>query len=64
MNLIDLAQHFSEDDKLDLVNRIEESDAPLVRLWRWPSGARCALSVTGDVDSMTLIDFLRRPLEV
>jgi hypothetical protein len=43
---------------------VEASKGPLVRLWRWPAGARCALSVTGDVDSMTIVDFLRRPLEV
>jgi peptidoglycan/xylan/chitin deacetylase (PgdA/CDA1 family) len=55
---------FGEDDKRSLLDFIERSGAPLVRLWRWPNGARCALSVTGDVDAMTLVDFLRRPLEV
>jgi len=55
---------FGEDDKRPLLDTIERSGAPLVRLWRWPNGARCALSVTGDVDAMTLVDFLRRPLEV
>lgn len=55
---------FAEGDKRALVDFIEGSDAPLVRLWRWPNGARCALSVTGDVDGMTVLDFLRRPLEV
>jgi peptidoglycan/xylan/chitin deacetylase (PgdA/CDA1 family) len=55
---------FGESDKRALVDFIEGSDAPLVRLWRWPHGARCAMSVTGDVDAMTMLDFLRRPLEV
>jgi hypothetical protein len=55
---------FAESDKRGLVDFIEGSDAPLVRLWRWPNGARCAMSVTGDVDAMTMLDFLRRPLEV
>lgn len=55
---------FGEGDKRALTDFIETSDAPLVRLWRWPHGARCALSVTGDVDAMTMLDFLRRPLEV
>ncbi len=55
---------FGEEDKRDVLGLIESSDAPLVRLWRWPDGARCALSVTGDVDAMTVLDFLRRPLEV
>lgn len=50
--------------KRALLGRIESSAAPLVRLWRWPRAARCALSLTGDVDSMTLLDFARRPFEV
>lgn len=55
---------FTEDDERSLIDRIDSSSAPLLRLWRWPNGARCALSITGDVDAMTLVDFLRRPLEV
>jgi len=55
---------FSDGDKLGLIDLVERSDAPLVRLWRWPRRSRCALSVTGDIDAMSLIDFLRRPLEV
>jgi peptidoglycan/xylan/chitin deacetylase (PgdA/CDA1 family) len=55
---------FDEADKRALVDFVEGSDAPLVRIWRWPNGARCAMSVTGDVDAMTVLDFLRRPLEV
>jgi hypothetical protein len=57
-------EEFGEDDKRALMAEVEASKGPLVRLWRWPNGARCALSVTGDVDSMTIVDFLRRPLEV
>jgi hypothetical protein len=43
-----------------------ESDAagPQVCLGRWPDDARAALAITSDVDAMTLLDFLRRPLEV
>jgi hypothetical protein len=55
---------FAEEDKRRVLDLIEASDAPLVRIWRWPNGARSALSVTGDVDAMTLVDFFRRPLEV
>lgn len=55
---------FAERDKRQIVDTIDSSNVPLVRLWRWPRRARSALSLTGDVDSMTLIDFLRRPLEV
>jgi hypothetical protein len=32
----------------------------LVRLARWPNGARAALSVTGDVDALTIRDYTRR----
>ena len=55
---------FDDRDKRRVIDIIEQSDAALVRIWRWPNGARSVLSLTGDVDSMTLIDFLRRPLEV
>ncbi len=55
---------FSEKDKRKVLNTIETSGAPLVRLWRWPRLARSALSITGDIDAMTFVDFLRRPFEV
>lgn len=55
---------FTEEDKRRVIDLIEASDHPLVRIWRWPDGARSALSITGDVDAMTLVDFFRRPLEV
>ncbi|HZP26529.1 MAG TPA: polysaccharide deacetylase family protein [Dehalococcoidia bacterium] len=61
---IDGFDDFREEDKRPLLDYIEASDAALVRLARWPGGARSALSVTGDIDAMTLLDFLRRPLEV
>jgi hypothetical protein len=57
-------QEFTEEDKRTVLDYIEESDVPLVRIWRWPNGARSALSISGDIDSMTLIDFFRRPFEV
>ncbi len=42
---------------------IESSPGPLVRLWRWPDGARSALAVTGDIDALTLRDFVARSWE-
>ncbi len=57
-----LAQ-FDEADEKPLSCRIEQSDAPLLRYWRWPNQARSALSVTGDIDSITLIDFALRIFE-
>jgi len=48
----------------DLIEAIEISGKPVIRLWRWPNGARSALSCTGDIDSITIIDFARRFVEV
>ena len=47
-----------------LVERIERSDSPLVRIGQWPDGRRAALSITGDIDSVTIQDFFLRILEV
>ncbi|MEO8456472.1 MAG: polysaccharide deacetylase family protein [Chloroflexota bacterium] len=56
--------HFGPTAERPLSDSIERTDHPLVRLWRWPRGARSALAITSDVDAMSLVDFLRRPLEV
>ncbi len=53
-----------EKARRQLIDSIEGSPAPLVRLWRWPGGARSCLSITGDIDSITLVDFVLRPFEV
>jgi peptidoglycan/xylan/chitin deacetylase (PgdA/CDA1 family) len=47
-------------DETAVLSEIERSSGPLVRLWRWPAGARSSLAVTGDVDSITLQDFALR----
>jgi hypothetical protein len=60
--LNDLTQ-FTEADEKPLLERIEQSNAPLLRYWRWPHQARSALSITGDIDSITLIDFVLRIFE-
>jgi hypothetical protein len=39
---------------------IEESRRPTVRFGTWPRGARSALSVTGDIDALTIWDFVQR----
>jgi peptidoglycan/xylan/chitin deacetylase (PgdA/CDA1 family) len=49
--------HFTPEDERQLLARIEETNRPLVRLGRWPNGARSALAITGDVDALTLRDF-------
>jgi peptidoglycan/xylan/chitin deacetylase (PgdA/CDA1 family) len=46
-----------------ILEQIDASPGPLVRLSRWPGGAKSALAITGDIDSVTLQDFLWRVLE-
>ena len=58
----DLAQ-FTEADEKPLSTRIEQSNAPLLRYWRWPYDYKSAMSITGDIDSITLQDFVLRILE-
>jgi hypothetical protein len=45
---------------VDLISLIEASPGPLVRYWRWPNGARSVLSITGDLDAVTLLDYAAR----
>jgi len=47
-------------DQVRLIESIESSAAPLVRFWRWPSNARSALCVTGDLDALSLTDYAAR----
>ena len=39
---------------------IEESKRPLVRFGTWPRGLRSAFCVTGDIDALTIWDFVQR----
>jgi peptidoglycan/xylan/chitin deacetylase (PgdA/CDA1 family) len=54
---------FSAADEKPLSRKIEQSGAPLLRYWRWPERNKSALSVTGDLDSITLVDFVLRIFE-
>ncbi len=45
-----------------LIRFIETADAPLVRFGRWPDGAGSAMCVTGDLDALSLLDYLSRLL--
>ncbi|MFQ5854690.1 MAG: polysaccharide deacetylase family protein [Anaerolineae bacterium] len=46
--------------EVKLIDYIEASTGPLVRYWRWPSGAKSAMCVTGDLDALTLLDYASR----
>lgn len=50
-------------DQRRLVNHIEGSGFPLVRLGRWPEGAKSAIALTGDIDALTLWDYGLRFVE-
>ena len=39
---------------------VEAPSAPLLRFSRWPAAARSALVISGDIDSLTLWDYLWR----
>jgi peptidoglycan/xylan/chitin deacetylase (PgdA/CDA1 family) len=53
-------EKFGYEDEKALIEEIEKSKAPLVRLCRWPNGARSALCVTGDIDALTIWDYYLR----
>lgn len=48
---------FSTQDERALLNQIETGNFSLIRLGRWPHGARSALCITGDIDALTLWDY-------
>ncbi len=46
--------------EVQIIDYIEASAGPLVRYGRWPNGARSALSITGDLDALSLVDYATR----
>lgn len=53
---------FGLEDERPLLTELEKGTWPLLRVARWPDGAQSALSVTGDIDALTLWDFVLRLL--
>ncbi len=51
---------FERIDELPLLEELEGAGGPLVRLGRWPDGAKSAVAVTGDVDALTVWDYAAR----
>jgi peptidoglycan/xylan/chitin deacetylase (PgdA/CDA1 family) len=47
-----------------IVRAVEGSEGPLVYFGAWPDGAGAAISISGDLDSVTIQDFFLRILEV
>jgi len=60
------AVHLGRVDRSDLAaveacrRVIDESRRPVVRFGTWPDGCKSAFSVTGDIDALTIWDFVHR----
>lgn len=46
-----------------VIQQVEAPDVPLLRFSRWPNAAASALVISGDIDSLTLWDYLWRLTE-
>ena len=55
-----LDERQAEMTQRSILTEVERSAGPLVRVARWPCGARSAFCVTGDIDCFTLQDFAFR----
>jgi len=55
---------FNQSDERQISEAIRRSNAPLIRYWRWGEKAKSALAITGDIDAITLVDFVMRLVEV
>ncbi len=51
---------FAPKDQRLVLSRLQNDTAPLIKLATWPNGARSALSITGDIDALTLWDYGKR----
>jgi len=57
---IDAATLAGLTSEVELIDYIEASTGPLIRYWRWPNAARSAMCITGDLDALTLLDYVSR----
>lgn len=57
---LDHFDSFSEKDEMRALEIINTCSLPLIRFWRWPNGCKSALSITGDIDALTSIDYFLR----
>jgi len=51
---------FEAQDERNILDTIENSSLPLVRLGRWPDAARSVLSISGDIEGITIWDYSLR----
>jgi peptidoglycan/xylan/chitin deacetylase (PgdA/CDA1 family) len=50
----------SDLNQVQLVECVEGFSAPLARYWRWPNEKKSALCITGDLDTVSLLDYATR----
>ncbi len=48
------------ENEIQLLGHIEGTRGPLIRFGRWPGGAKSAMSITCDLDALSLWDYLDR----
>jgi hypothetical protein len=53
-------KNYTPEDERPILREIEHGRWPLLYLSRWPDGARSALSITGDIDALSLWDYVLR----
>jgi hypothetical protein len=51
-------------ESVTIAAELARSNYSLVRIGRWPDGARACLAITGDIDALTICDFVSRTWEV
>jgi peptidoglycan/xylan/chitin deacetylase (PgdA/CDA1 family) len=44
----------------ELLEWVDSQNGTLIRIWRWPNGARSAFCMTGDLDALSLKDYAAR----
>jgi hypothetical protein len=54
-----MVERFRTDER-PVLDEIEGGTFPLARPGRWPDGARSALSLTGNIDALTIWDYASR----
>lgn len=51
---------FTQEAEKPLLGELENREGPLLRFGRWPNESKSALCVTGDIDALTIWDYLLR----
>lgn len=53
-------QALGEKEKKEILVSAERTKFPLIRFWRWPNRSKYSFAITGDIDGVTLWDFVER----